>query len=294
MTNIRSIQAVVPSVRTVEGGGFPVRRPFPTQKLPLVDPFLLLDEMGPVDWAPGRAIGAPDHPHRGFETVTYLLEGKVVHRDSHGHEAALGPGDVQWMTAGSGVVHSEMPDREFQKGGGVMHGFQIWVNLPRDKKMMAPRYQDIPADESPVVFDPEKQVRVRVIAGEVWGTRAALQTEIPITYWHVTLEPGASFAEKIPAEQNAFFYFVSGDALVGSEQTNAKSGDLVLFSSDGETVSLTAGPEGADVLVLAATPLNEPVARYGPFVMNTPEEIQQAFADYQSGKMGRIPPSSGA
>ncbi len=271
-----------------------MRRPFPTQELPLVDPFLLLDEMGPVDWAPGTAIGAPDHPHRGFETVTYLLEGKVVHRDSHGHAATLGPGDVQWMTAGSGVVHSEMPDREFQRGGGTMHGFQIWVNLPRAKKMMAPRYQDIPAGKSPVLFNADKTVRVRILAGELWGTRAALSTEIPITYLHVTLDPGATFQGELPADQNAFFYFIRGEAAVGPEATEARSGDLVLLDRDGEAITLTAGPQGADVLVLAATPLNEPVARYGPFVMNTPEEIRQAFADYQSGKMGTIPPGRGA
>jgi redox-sensitive bicupin YhaK (pirin superfamily) len=285
----RSIQAVVASTRTLEGGGFPVRRPFPTHKLPLVDPFLLLDEMGPMDWGPGEAIGAPPHPHRGFETVTYVLQGRMVHKDSHGHTAALGPGDVQWMTAGAGVVHSEMPEREFKKGGGIMHGFQIWVNLPRAKKMMPARYQDIPATSSPVAFNADQSVRVRVIAGESLGALAALKTEIPMVFLHVTLEPGAEFNQPLSRDKNAFAYLISGDASFGAAgQTSAKEGDLVLFEQDGDEVIIRGGAQGVDLLLLAAVPLNEPVARYGPFVMNTQEELQQAFEDYRAGKMGTV------
>jgi len=289
--SLRSVSEIVPSVRTLEGGGFPVRRPFPTGSLPLVDPFLLLDEMGPVDWAAGEAIGAPDHPHRGFETVTYLLAGEAEHKDSHGHVGRMGPGDVQWMTAGAGVVHSEMPTRDFRESGGRMHGFQLWVNLPAQKKMMAPRYQDIRAEESPLVTSADGTAKVRVIAGEALGARAALTTEIPIVYLHVSLQPWGTLSQPIAPELTALGYLFSGSARFGEGSRAARDGsegDLALFASDGDTVLLTAGHLGAEILLLAGQPLREPVARYGPFVMNTPDEIRQAFADYQSGAFGRI------
>lgn len=293
---LRSVSQIVPSVRTLEGGGFPVRRPFPTQSLPLVDPFLLLDEMGPVDWEPGEAIGAPDHPHRGFETVTYLLAGGAQHKDSHGHVGKMGPGDVQWMTAGSGVVHSELPTREFQAQGGRMHGFQLWVNLPADKKMMTPRYQEIGAEQSPVVTSADGLAKVRVIAGEALGARAALTTEIPIVYLHVSLQPWGTLTQPIPQELATMAYLFSGSARFGEGSSAARDGtegDLALFAADGDAVQLTGGHLGAELLLLAGKPLREPVARYGPFVMNTSDEIRQAFADYQSGSFGRIPATLG-
>jgi len=289
---LRSVSQVIPAVRTLEGGGFPVRRPFPTGSLPLVDPFLLLDEMGPVDWEPGEAMGAPDHPHRGFETVTYLLAGAVQHKDSHGHVGRMGPGDVQWMTAGAGVVHSEMPTREFRAEGGRSHGFQLWVNLPQDKKMMPPRYQEISAAQSPVVTSEDGLAKVRVIAGEALGARATLKTEIPIVYLHVSLQPWGKLSQPVSPELASMAYLFEGSARFGEGSAAARDGsegDLGIFANDGDTVELTAGHLGAEILLLAGQPLREPVARYGPFVMNTSEEIRQAVADYQSGQFGRIP-----
>ncbi len=213
----RPVLDVVDSVRTLEGGGFPVRRPFPTQRLMQVDPFLLLDHLGPVTWGPGQGIGAPDHPHRGFETVTYLLSGGFQHKDSAGHAGKLSPGDVQWMTAGSGVVHSELPSDEFMRDGGVMHGFQIWVNLPARDKMMPPRYQEIPAARIPQATSAEGKVTVRVIAGTALGVSALIETRTPIHFLHFTIHPGGELAQPVPAGDNALVYLISGQAQVGHE-----------------------------------------------------------------------------
>jgi quercetin 2,3-dioxygenase len=288
----RSVARVIDSVRTREGAGFPVRRPFPTHTLDAFDPFLLLDEMGPVDYPPGAAKGAPDHPHRGFETVTYLLEGRMEHRDSHGQRGALGPGDVQWMTAGAGVVHSEMPEAGFLARGGRMHGFQLWVNLPGRDKMIRPRYQDVPSARIPVVGSEDGKVRVKVIAGEAMGARAVTDTRTPIMYLHYTLEPGASAAQRVPADYNTFAYVVGGRGRFGADAREAREGQMVVFGRDGDEVTLAApadAPAPLGVLLIAGVPLGEPVARYGPFVMNTAEEIRQAFEDFRSGRFGEIP-----
>ena len=293
---LRAIADVVTAHRQLEGGGFPVRRPFPTMGRELVDPFLLLDEMGPVDWPPGEAIGAPDHPHRGFETVTYVLEGKVVHRDSHGHAAVLGPGGAQWMTAGSGVVHSEMPEEAFLREGGRMHGFQIWVNLPKADKMMTPRYQDLPREAMPTARSEDGRALVRVIAGESMGASAAIDTRIPITYLHFTLQPGGRIVQLVPSEQTCFVYLFGGRGRFGPEGRDAASGQMVVFGDEGDAVDI-ACPDDADepleLLLLGGQPLGEPVARYGPFVMNTPQEIKQAIEDYRAGRFGEIAPTGG-
>ncbi|HZH74875.1 MAG TPA: pirin family protein [Archangium sp.] len=285
----RAVVKVVDAVRTVEGAGFVVRRPFPVAGFSHFDPFLLVDEMGPVELPPGEAKGAPDHPHRGFETVSYILEGQAQHEDSAGHAGVLGPGDVQWMTAGAGVVHSEMPSPEFSREGGRMHGFQIWVNLPRRDKMMAPRYQEIPAARIPVASTPDGSVRVKVIAGESLGARAVIDTRTPIQYLHFTLRPGARFEQPVPREHNVFAYVFGGEGTFGPEGTRAVDGQAVLFAHDADSVVMTAtGSEPLQLLLLSGVPLKEPVVRYGPFVMNTQAEILQAFEDYQSGRMGRI------
>jgi redox-sensitive bicupin YhaK (pirin superfamily) len=280
-TTPRPVAAVIPAVRTVEGGGFVVRRPFPTPSLELVDPFLLLDEMGPVDYAPGEAIGAPDHPHRGFETVTYVLDGEMEHRDSAGNHGVIGPGDVQWMTAGAGIVHSEMPSELLRRRGGRVHGFQIWVNLPRADKMAAPRYQGVTAAEIPTTTADDGRVTVRVVSGTAAGLTGAATTHSPVTYLHVTLHPGGRFEQPVPDGHTALAY-VFGGAVDG-----AHDGDLVEYErSSGPVVLHSDG--GAEALVLTGAPLNEPVARYGPFVMNSRAEILQAFEDYQAGRMGAI------
>ncbi len=287
----RTVAGVVGSVETFEGAGFLVRRPFPKPALQMFDPFLLLDEMGPVDLAPGGAKGAPDHPHRGFETVTYVLSGEMEHKDSRGHSGRLGPGDVQWMTAGAGVIHSEMPSAEFSRRGGRMHGFQLWVNLPKRDKMMAPRYQEIPAARIPTARSEDGLVTVRVIAGEALGARAVIETRTPIIYLHFTVRPGGRVVQPVPAEYNAFAYVVDGEGVFGADGERAGDGQMVMFSRDGGevTVENPAGSAGPlELLLIAGAPLDEPVARYGPFVMNTEAEIYQAVEDYRSGRMGEI------
>lgn len=288
MTTSRSIEHVFPAVRTTEGGGFVVNRPFPTRTLMDFDPFLLLDEMGPVDYAPGAAKGAPDHPHRGFETVTYMLEGRFGHKDSAGHSGTLGPGDVQWMTAGSGVVHSEMPDPEFTRTGGRIHGLQLWVNLPRRDKMIAPRYQELPNAQIPVGRSADGSVSVKVIAGEALGVKAAIDTRTPILYQHFTLAPHAQIEQPVPADYRVFAYGLSGTGLYGAARQSVGAQQMVVFGNDGDTVTLAAGDEPLDVLLIGGVPLNEPVVRYGPFVMNTEQEIREAVLDYQAGRMGNI------
>ena len=288
----RTVLKVVKSMRSIEGGGFIVNRAFPTHFISEFDPFLLLDEMGPADYGPGEAKGAPDHPHRGFETVTYMMEGKFQHKDSQGHSGKLNPGDVQWMTAGSGVIHSEMPEDEFTRYGGRMHGFQLWVNLPRRDKMIKPHYQEIPSSKIPVAKSLDGKVTAKVIAGEAMGVNAVIETRTPILYVHFTLQPKSEIEQRIPVEYNAFAYVVSGQGLFGSDSGNAAAkGQVVIFSNaGGDTVSLKNESDDSplDVLLIAGFPLNEPVARYGPFVMNERHEIDQAIEDYRTGRMGQI------
>jgi redox-sensitive bicupin YhaK (pirin superfamily) len=287
MNSSRSVRRVLASVETLEGAGFLVHRPFPTSALDHFDPFLLLDEMGPSDLAPGEAKGAPDHPHRGFETVTYLLAGSMEHGDSRGNRGRLGPGDVQWMTAGSGVVHSEMPAADFTARGGRMHGFQLWVNLPRRDKMMTPRYQEVPAGRIPVGRSSDGSATVRVLAGEALGVSAVIDTRTPIVYLDVELRPGATFTQPLPEDFNAFVYVVSGAGLFGAQRTAARPHDLVLFGNDGVEAHLEAdGNAPMRALLIAGRPLGEPVARAGPFVMNSRAEIIQAFEDFQQGRLG--------
>ncbi len=287
---LRSVLAVITATDTLEGAGFRVRRPFPTRPLDHLDPFLLLDEMGPMESKPGEAKGAPDHPHRGFETVTYLLSGEFVHRDSHGGGGTIRPGEVQWMTAGAGVVHSEMPSAAFQKSGGLMHGFQLWVNLPRAEKLSPPRYQGLGGATLPTASSADGLAEVKVIAGEALGARAATATHTPILYLHATLRPGGTLGLPVAAGWNAFAYVFEGKVRVGRDGRVAPAGTMVILKDDGAEVALAAdGDAVAQVLVLAGRPIGEPVARYGPFVMTTEQELREAFDDYQAGRMGRIP-----
>jgi quercetin 2,3-dioxygenase len=283
----REVANVISAERHVEGGGFVVRRPFPTAAVSLVDPFLLIDEMGPVDYAPGEAVGAPDHPHRGFETVTYVLEGELEHEDSAGHRGALRAGDVQWMTAGAGIVHSEMPSRDLRTHGGRVHGFQIWVNLPARLKMTQPRYQEVSGAKIPAAATPDGRARVRVVAGEALGARAAIETKTPIVYQDWSLDPGADVTVDLDADQQAMVYVFQGSVKVGNEGREIQDGQLAVLGS-GEAVRLRAAEASGRLLLLAGVPLREPVARYGPFVMNTEQEILSAVRDYQSGRMGEI------
>jgi hypothetical protein len=287
----RTVAGVINSVETLEGAGFLVRRPFPKSSFSAFDPFLLLDELGPVNLQPGQAKGAPDHPHRGFETVTYVLDGRLEHKDSEGHSGLLHPGDVQWMTAGAGVVHSEMPEAEFTRTGGRLHGIQLWVNLPQRDKMIAPRYQEIPAAEIPLADTEDGSVTVRVIAGAALGAKAVIETRTPLIYLHFTLQPGATIVQPVPPEYNAFAYVLDGSGLFGTEHERGNDGQMIIFAQDGAEVTITNPIEAQqplDLLLIAGVPLNEPVVRYGPFVMNTEAEIMQAIDDYRNGRMGQI------
>jgi quercetin 2,3-dioxygenase len=287
----RSISRIIDSIETTEGEGFVVHRSFPNNVILDFDPFLLLDEIGPKDLVPGEAKGAPDHPHRGFETVTYMLEGRFEHRDSRGHAGKLGPGDVQWMTAGSGVVHSEMPEKEFARIGGRLHGFQLWINLPRQDKFSKPYYQEIPSSKIPLVTNGD--VTARIIAGDAFGTRAIIETRIPIIYVHFTLQPGARTVLSVPKEYNTFAYVVGGQGQFGpnNNQKEVHRGQMVIFENNGDQIEVKASKNTKspfDILIIGGTPINEPIARYGPFVMNTKEEVYQAIQDYNDGLMGSI------
>jgi quercetin 2,3-dioxygenase len=291
-TTDREVARIVTSRRQTEGAGFVVRRPFPTAALADVDPFLLLDEMGPVEYPPGEAVGAPDHPHRGFETVTYVLEGETEHADSAGHRGTIGPGAVQWMTAGAGIVHSEMPSRAIQAEGGRVHGFQLWVNLPSRSKMMAPRYQEIVAAHIPEASTNDGLAHVRVLAGRALGVEAAIETVIPITYHHWTLRPGADVTVEVPRAMRVMIFAFGGAATIGGDTREIVDGQLAILG-DGDTVRLRS-VDGADLLLLGGVPTHEPIVRSGPFVMNSRDELEQAFADYRNGQLGRSPGSARA
>lgn len=283
----RNIERVITAHQQLEGGGFVVRRPFPTEGLDHADPFLLLDEFGPVDYRPGEAVGAPDHPHRGFETVSFMLEGEFEHADSAGHRGALGPGDVQWMTAGRGIIHAEMPSQRIREQGGRVHGFQLWVNLPAAEKMMAPRYQEVPASAIPEAMSEDGRARVRVIAGEALGVQAVIDTRTPILYQEWRLEPGADLEQPVPEGYQALVYVYQGQAEIGTDERLLDEGQAGILGG-GDHVRLAVSPgasAGARLLLLAGQPIGEPVARYGPFVMNTQAEIMQAVRDYRTGRL---------
>jgi len=284
MLNRREVTKIVTAHRQREGGGFIVRQPFPGNGLRHADPFLLLDEMGPVEYGPGEAVGAPDHPHRGFETVTYMLDGETEHEDSAGHRGRLGPGDVQWMTAGRGIVHSEMPSRAMRERGGKMHGFQIWVNLPARDKMMATRYQEIPRDAIPEVATADGKASVHVLAGEALGAKAVIETRTPIGYLHWIFSPGAAVDVPVPSDHAAYVYVFEGAVRVGGRKVG--DGQLAVLG-EGNSVHFETD-ESAQALLLTGIPLLEPVVQYGPFVMNTEREIAQAIDDYRAGRLGEI------
>ena len=280
----------------LEGEGFKVRRATAGIDLSWADPFLMLDHMGAVEYAPGEAKGAPDHPHRGFETVTYMLDGRIRHLDSHGGGGVISDGSTQWMTAGSGVVHSEMPTQELLDGGGLFHGFQLWVNLPAAEKWLDPRYQDLEAADLALIASDDAGAVVRLIAGELAGIQGPGDTRTPITYAHATLAPGARLRTAWRPEFNALVYVVSGHGTVGSERRPIAEGQIAVLG-EGGAIELRADAEqderhaaGMDVLLLGGLPIREQIAWYGPFVMNTRDEIVQAVEDYQAGRMGQIPP----
>jgi redox-sensitive bicupin YhaK (pirin superfamily) len=286
-SQLRGVSQVFTAPQAHDGDGVELRRAFPGHHLMDLDPFLLLDQMGPTDFAPGHARGFPPHPHRGFETVTYLLSGEMQHRDSWGNHGTLRPGDVQWMTAGSGLVHSEMPGETLVRDGGRLHGFQLWVNLPRRDKMAKPRYQDTQSERIPVARSADREVTAKVVAGEALGTKGVIDTRIPILYLHLTLEPGAKHVQEIPKSENAFAFVISGEGTLAGAR--AGTAQVVVFDRGGDAVEIgNTGSKPLSLLLIAGEPIGEPVARYGPFVMNTREELQQAVEDFRNGNMGEL------
>ncbi len=270
------------------GDGFPVRNMFPSNGVDAeINPFLMLDYAGPQHFAPSeKPRGVGEHPHRGFETVTIAYQGSVEHRDSGGHSGVIGPGDVQWMTAASGVVHEEFHEREFTKQGGVFEMVQLWVNLPKSVKMSTPRYQGIVKEQIPTVeFEPGAYARV--LAGELQGVKGPAKTFTPVGVFDVRMNAGSRAELTLPAGHNAAIALLKGDVAVNAESQLKGEAMLAVLSADGERVSIEAKADST-VLVLAGEPIEEPVAHYGPFVMNTQEELAQAVADYRAGRMGRI------
>ncbi len=284
----RSLARVIPAAATLEGAGFLVHRPIPSRTVDQVDPFLLLDEMGPMDHGPGEAEGAPDHPHKGFELITYLVAGEMEHFDSHGNHGILRAGDAQYMLGGAGLVHSEMPSETFARTGGRRHGFQIWVNLTRADKELAPRYRDVRAAEIPIAH-PADGVTARVLAGDAFGVRGRIHTVTPWTYAHVTVAPGARVEQGVDRGWTATAYVFAGTARIGTREL--RRADYAVFANDGETIAIeNGGTEPLEMLLLHARPIGEPMVRYGPFVMNSADEIRRAFEDFRAGRFGSIKP----
>jgi len=291
----RPVLKVVTAHRQLEGEGFEVRRPFPSMDLSLADPFLLLDHIGAVEYAPGEAKGTPWHPHRGFETVTYMIDGAFEHQDTTGGGGLITDGATQWMTAGAGIQHIEKPPEQLVARGGLFHGTQLWVNLPAAQKWVPPRYQDIEARDVALLSSDDGSSLVRVIAGELAGHRGPGSTYTPITYLHATVAPGSRLALPWPRDFNAVVYVLAGQGFAGVEQRPLDEGQLAAFGQGDALVIRAAekqplaAQKGWEVLLLGGRPIHEPIARYGPFVMNTRDEIFQALEDFHAGRMGTVP-----
>jgi redox-sensitive bicupin YhaK (pirin superfamily) len=291
---IRRVKSITDAPAGFEGEGFPVRRAFAGVPLADLDPFIHMDQMGEVEYAPGEPKGTPWHPHRGFETVTYMIDGTFQHQDSIGGGGTITNGSTQWMTAGSGILHIERPPDQLIATGGLFHGIQLWVNLPAAEKMVDPRYQNLEAGDTALLTSPDGGALVRIIAGDVAGVRGPGSTHTPISLVHATVQPGARLVLPWPGDFNALAYVLAGDGTVGPEGQPLHSGQLVVHGP-GDAIVLTADQvqesrhAALEVLILGGQPIREPVAAHGPFVMNTRAELVQAFEDYQAGRLGTIP-----
>ena len=290
----RRVRQVSTAPRGFEGEGFPVRRAFAGVDLADLDPFIHLDQIGEIDYEPGEPKGTPWHPHRGFETVTYLMDGVLRHEDSTGGGGTITGGDTQWMTAGKGILHIETPPDDVVKAGGLFHGLQLWVNLPARQKWVEPRYQDLQGSSTTLLASGDGGALVRLIAGELGGVRGPGSTYTPMTMVHATVEPGARLVLPWPEPFNALAYVLAGNALVGPERRPVELGQLTVFGRGGtlvvEAPAQQPGPASSlELLVLGGQPIREPVAWMGPFVMNTRDEVLQAVEDFQAGRLGQIP-----
>ena len=288
----RPVARVVTAPRQTEGAGFTVRRPFPGGlSMAEADPFLLLDHLGPQVNGPDEAKGAPWHPHRGFETVSYILDGEIAHHDTNGGGGVIREGDTQWMTAGGGILHDELPTEKMYRGGGPAHAVQLWVNLPPALKMTPPSYQAITKEALRLLTSDDGGALIRLIAGDIAGFDGPGVTHTPITYAHVTLAPGAQLSVPWDPAFTAFAYALTGRGTAGPEHRPIESGQLVVFGAGDHLIVAAADrqAEPLDVLLLGGLPIGASIAHYGPFVMNTDEEIRQAIDDYQQGRLGTIP-----
>ncbi len=295
----REVLAVTTAPSGLEGEGFPVRRAFAGVDLAYLDPFVHMDQMGEVDYAPGEPKGTPWHPHRGFETVTYIIDGTFEHSDSNGGGGVITNGDTQWMTAGAGILHIEKPPESLVVSGGLFHGVQLWVNLPRAQKWSPPRYQDLRSNAVALLTTPDGGALVRLIAGDLAGHSGPGVTYTPMTMLHATVSPTGRLVLPWRPDFNALVYVLAGQGLVGAERRPIGTGQLAVFGPGSfMTVEAATGQESRspqlDVLVLGGAPIREPVAWAGPFVMNTKAEVLQAFEDFQAGRMGQIPAVHGA
>ncbi len=294
LSGSRRVRSVTTAPRGFEGEGFPVRRAFAGVDLADLDPFVHLDQMGEVEYAPGEPKGTPWHPHRGFETVTYMIDGVLVHQDSNGGGGVISNGDTQWMTAGAGILHIETPPEELVMSGGLFHGFQLWVNLPASDKFAAPAYQDLRGEEVALLTTSDGGALLRLIAGDLDGTVGPGSTRTPITMVHATVAAGARVRLQWRTDFNALVYVLNGRGRFGSDRRSAEMGQLVVLA-DGDALEFEAdagrgsrSPD-LDVLILGGRPIREPVAWAGPFVMNTRAELATAMEDYHAGRLGSIP-----
>jgi quercetin 2,3-dioxygenase len=294
----RSVRSVTTAPNGFEGEGFPVRRAFAGVDLAHLDPFVHLDQMGEVNYAPGEPKGTPWHPHRGFETVTYILDGTFEHQDSNGGGGVITNGDTQWMTAGQGILHIEKPPEALVMSGGLFHGLQLWVNLPRAQKWVAPRYQDLRGNSVSLLASRDGGALVRIIAGDVAEHQGPGSTHTPMAMLHATIAPGAQLELPWREDFNALAYVLAGDGFAGAERRPVTTGQLTVFGP-GDALTFSAADEqesrhpNLEVVILGGRPIREPVAWGGPFVMNTKQEVLDAFEDFQAGKLGQIPAQRG-
>jgi quercetin 2,3-dioxygenase len=293
----RAVISVTTAPKGLEGEGFPVRRAFAGVDLSAIDPFVHMDQMGAVDYGPGEPKGTPWHPHRGFETFTYMIDGTFQHQDSHGCGGVIAYGATQWMTAGAGILHIETPPESLVVSGGLFHGIQLWVNLPAKDKMTPPKYQSIEGEQASLLSSEDGGALVRVIAGNVSGYPGPGSTHTPISFLHATISPGAQLRLPWRPDFNALVYVLAGSGFVGPQRHPVSGGQLAVYGS-GDYLGIAAADRqdssspDLEILVLGGKPIGEPVAAYGPFVMNTEAELAQAVADYRAGRLGVIPPGA--
>ena len=283
----RKVIEIKDCMKTFEGDGIPVTRAFPVPEMRELDPFLLFDHFGPINYEPGGATGVPAHPHCGFEAITYLLGGEVEHKDSWGGQAAIETGDIQWMTTGSGLIHSELVTDKFKNSGGVMQGLQIWVNLPQKYKKVKPWYQHIKKDDIPTIDD-LNNVLIKVLVGEVKNVSSAVQTYSPVSIFDVQFNKPNLIDLDIPKYQTVMVYVIDGELKFDTDNKIARKGQMIYFDQSSDAINLTSISPSGSYLVLAGEPIKEPVIRYGPFVTNTEGEMKQVMLEYQNGKMGTL------